>query len=353
MFTYFLFCDIIIFAKSRTLKILYRYCIVSELFYFNRGDKNFMRETETKTKLNTVAFVDYEYWYYGMMNQYNTVPAVDEWVSDLRQRGKLYEIIFFGDFTKSEMQREKTKLRNVSNNIVDCSAGDGVIKDYSDFIMLDHIYQKLILQENIEQFVLFTGDGHFQSVAAFLKNFNDKTVGVYAVKGLLSPLLAGAADWYEEISSARKTDRFAEIPPIIYKADGREEFAAAEDKNALREEIVVDIEKKADNFDDDIFDGKNNGYFEKTISDEIKTEIKDAIISNFRWVKSKGFDPSFMKTVNAVCNKHWHFEDSEVIRVLSDMIEKGFVKRLTITTDYGTEYKILEVDWDHIDEYYF
>lgn len=171
-------------------------------------------ETFTEKKMS-VAFVDYETWLYGCSNQYHTEPDVMGWFTNLKDKGQIDDVLFFADLTKDPTRNQALRLRSISNNIIDCSKGDRE-KDYSDFIMLDHIYQRLIRQPDIKQFILFTGDGHFQSVVAFLKNFNDKIIGIYSLKGSLSPQLAEAANWYVEIVPPDEQDkRNAAITKLI------------------------------------------------------------------------------------------------------------------------------------------
>ena len=49
-------------------------------------------------------------------------------------------------------------------------------KDMTDFVMLDAIYQSVNELPAIDTYILFTGDGHFQSVARYLKERKKKTV---------------------------------------------------------------------------------------------------------------------------------------------------------------------------------
>ena len=151
------------------------------------------------TKVPTSVFVDYEAWFYGCKNQYNCEPDVMDWFNHVKDKGELRDVIFFADFSHEAIKDHPLKLRSISTSIIDCSKGDKT-KDYTDFIMLDHIYQHLFRRQEIQHFILFTGDSHFQSIVAFLRNFNDKKVGVYAMEGSLSPLLSDAANWHTRIS---------------------------------------------------------------------------------------------------------------------------------------------------------
>ena len=68
-------------------------------------------------------------------------------------------------------------------------------KDYTDFIILDNIYQKALASQDIEAFILFSGDGHFSSATSFLKNFYSKEVGIYGIQGSFSRQLQDTASW--------------------------------------------------------------------------------------------------------------------------------------------------------------
>ena len=172
-------------------------------------------KNETFSRTPTMVFVDYETWLYGCVNQYHTEPDVQDWFNNLKDKGQIMDVFFYADLTKDSLGHQAMKLRYISNNIINCSKGEKE-KDYSDFIMLDHIYQRLIRQPEIKQFVLFTGDGHFQSAVAFLRNFNDKIIGIYSLKGSLSPQLAETANWYVEVLPPdEKEKRQEEIKSLI------------------------------------------------------------------------------------------------------------------------------------------
>lgn len=214
-------------------------------------------------KVRTTVFVDYETWVYGCRNQHQTDPDVADWFNHVKNKGQIDDVLFFADFSHESIKDHIVKLRNISNSIIDCSKSEKT-KDYTDFIMLDHIYQRLFRQQDIKHFILFTGDSHFQSVVAFLRNFNDKKVGIYAVDGSLSPLLAQAANWYTRV-----------IP----------------------------------------FSGRNEA-------------IKCAIIKNLAWVKEKvGVIPTFTKTVSVVARNNPEYSEQDISAVLSGMITKGEIRQ--------------------------
>ena len=218
---------------------------------------------ETFEKVRTTVFVDYEAWFYGCHNQYQTDPDVASWFNHVKDKGQIDDVLFFADFSHESIKEHIVKLRNISNSIIDCSKGDKT-KDYTDFIMLDHIYQRLFRQQDLQHFILFTGDSHFQSIVAFLRNFNDKKVGIYAIDGSLSPLLAQAANWYCRV-----------IP-----SSGRSEM------------------------------------------------IKRTIIKNLGWVKEKpDIVPTFTKTVSVVARNNPEFSEQDISTVLSNMIKLGEIRQ--------------------------
>ena len=124
-------------------------------------------------------------------------PNSRTWFEDLETRGRLLEVTFFGNFSDSGgMKNEIANIRMYTNRIIETkNPSEHSKKDFTDFIMLDNIYQKVIASPEVEQVVLFTGDGHFSSVAAYLRNFLSKTVGVYGVDKSISSQLEAISDW--------------------------------------------------------------------------------------------------------------------------------------------------------------
>lgn len=160
----------------------------------------------------TVVFVDYESWFWGLYNKFADTPNLKKFIQNIKEHSSLDEIYFFGDFTKEQMQKELQKLRTITNNIIDCSQQDKK-KDYTDFIMLDHIYRTILQRPEIEQYVLVTGDGHFQSVVAYLTTFLDKKVGIYAVQDSLSHQLKESASWVKIIKPETSLEEY--FPKIL------------------------------------------------------------------------------------------------------------------------------------------
>ena len=81
------------------------------------------------------------------------------------------DVIFFGDFSESSgIRDELNHIRRFTNHVVEtANIGPHAKASFTDFIMLDNIYQKVISSPEIEQIVLFTGDSDFCSVASYLR----------------------------------------------------------------------------------------------------------------------------------------------------------------------------------------
>ena len=119
-------------------------------------------------KKRAVAFVDFEHWYISLDKLYHIRPDIKGFRDELSDRYDIVDIAFFGDFSNPSLRAEIFNIRQVSNTIIETQNSSAVFeKDFTDFIMLDHIYQSAIKPENkdIDAYILFTGDGHFSSAA--------------------------------------------------------------------------------------------------------------------------------------------------------------------------------------------
>lgn len=161
-----------------------------------------------------VAFIDYEYWTYSLLNGFRMEPDVSDWANEIQDMYEVVSLQFFGDFTRDIMAKELGKIRQASNQIIETkNNGDYLKKDFADFIMLDAIYQSAMFS-NADVYILFTGDGHFTSVATFLKNRLHKKVVVYGVRGSFSNALKQAATEWIEMPSERSV-YVANYRPIL------------------------------------------------------------------------------------------------------------------------------------------
>lgn len=153
------------------------------------------KEVNTQVSLpKAAAFVDYEHWYISLKNNYGLQPNIKGWFEDLNSKFNLVEVNFFADFSHKSLADEIGRIRLFSNKIIDTRSPNGVKKDFTDFIILDNMYQKALASEDIEVFILFSGDGHFSSVTSFLKNFYHKQVVIYGVNGSFSKQLRETAN---------------------------------------------------------------------------------------------------------------------------------------------------------------
>lgn len=149
-----------------------------------------------------IAVVDFEHWYISLERQYSIKPDIKGWCEELRREYDVEEIAFFGDFSNCGLRGELDKIRNVTGMIIDTqNKSEYYKKDFTDFIMLDYIYQKAMTSKKTDTFIIFTGDGHFSSVVRFIINVCRKKVGIYGVTNALSYQLKDCASWYIEIPS--------------------------------------------------------------------------------------------------------------------------------------------------------
>lgn len=150
-----------------------------------------------RTKPTAVAFVDYEHWYISLDKMYHIRPDVRAWRDDIASKYEIREIVFFADFANPSLRQEIPKIREITNYIIETqNVSSNFKKDFTDFIMLDHIYQRAMKSQDIDTFILFSGDGHFNSVVSFLITQMGKKVGVYGIKDAVSNQLRNSASWY-------------------------------------------------------------------------------------------------------------------------------------------------------------
>ncbi len=149
-----------------------------------------------KRKGDSVAvFIDFEHWCYSMENQFGMRPDVKDFFDELTSKYTIKRVYFFGDFTSASLRNEMNRIREYTNNIIDTqNPSQRTKKDYTDFIMLDYIYRDIEERDKANTYVIFSGDGHFTSVAAYLKNKKKKHVIVYGIKNSTSNRLRSVAD---------------------------------------------------------------------------------------------------------------------------------------------------------------
>lgn len=251
----------------------------------NIGIGNLFKK-KTEKKPAAAVFVDFEHWYISITKLHGTKPNIKTWARSLAKKYDIKDISFFGDFSNPSLAGEILKIRAVTNNIIQTSNTGNYKKDFTDFIMLDHIYQKAMFSPDIDAFIIFSGDGHFSSAASCLKNNCGKEVGIYGVKDAFSHQLKEIATWFEEVPS--KTELYEK-------------------------------------------------YF-----DMILTNLKELETTS---VNSR---PSFSKTVEAVSNIYGAPEE-KIREALSILIESGYILRKE-TAYGRKKVMTLDIDWDKINE---
>ncbi len=242
------------------------------------------KRRKTGRKLKAVAFVDYEHWFISLDKMYNVRPDIKAWRDALSQKYEMQEIIFFADFSNAAIRQEIPRIREVSNYIIETqNTSSSFKKDFTDFIMLDHIYQKAINSPEIDTFILFSGDGHFNSVSNYLISQLGKKVGIYAIRGAMSNQLRNTASWVV-------------LLPVV------------EDPNLDIYRMIL----------------KNLKYLEDN--------------------KTKKSYPTFWATVESVSRLN-NIKRKNVSEALRVMIEKGYVIQKEVVFSAGKKIQSLSADW--------
>ena len=239
--------------------------------------------------LKTIAFVDFEHWYISLKEIHDRQPNIQTWFDDLRTRGHLLDVIFFGVFSDSSgIRDELNHIRRFTNHVVETTnIGSHAKASFTDFIMLDNIYQKIISSPEIEQIVLFTGDSDFCSVASYLRNFCGKTVGLYGIDNAISSQLEAISNWCIRLP----------------------------------------------------------------FSNEPFQECRTAILKNLRYAESHTKSPTFRATVRMV-SEHYNLPEDAVEAELKLMLEEGILYTLPERSrrNYTVMLNVLHVKWEKVDE---
>ena len=166
------------------------------------------------TQDKAIAFVDFEYWFYSYRDLLHISPNVSKWAAEITGQYHVSDIMVFADLSYPRIQQEAQQLRAVTNTIIDTSnLTPEHKKNMTDFIMLDYIYQTAIERPEITTYILFTGDGHFQSAVRFLSLKRKKTIILYGVRGSISKDLQAIATKTVELPVLR--EHTSEIYPLI------------------------------------------------------------------------------------------------------------------------------------------
>ncbi len=243
-------------------------------------------------KPHAIAFVDYEHWYISLEKLHNKKPDIKAWFNEISAKYDVKDIIFFADFSNTAIRLEIPKIREVSSTIIETqNASAHHKKDFTDFIMLDHIYQKAVESHNIDTFIIFSGDGHFSSAVSFLVTRRKKEVIVYGVKDAMSTQLKNCAT-------------------ASYELPGR---------------------------DEELYGCYN----------AILSSLRPLTEKNGKKKKGKRSYPTFWATVEAVSRKNG-IEKGYVTMALRKLMEDGYIYQKSAKVSAVKTIKVLNVNWDSV-----
>ncbi len=216
-----------------------------KIYYLQKGGRDTIfnifgkNSVPRNSKPSAIAFVDYEHWYISMYRMYSRKPDIRQWRSAVSELYDVHDILFFGDFSNPSLRAEISKIREVSSSIIETqNASSYHKKDYTDFIMLDHIYQRAITYgDNTDVFIIFSGDGHFSSAASFLVNRCGKTVAVYGIRDCLSTQLKNTASVTVEwppVNSDSDSESFTNVEDREDGINGNIQSVYAAEHNGLQ-----------------------------------------------------------------------------------------------------------------------
>ena len=227
--------------------------------------------------------MDFEHWSISLQRMYGLKPDIKGWRDRIARDYSIQEIAVFADFSGT-LGYALPSIREVTNQIIETqNPSPHYKKDFTDFIMLDYIYQKAMTARGIDTFIIFTGDGHFASVVRCLTGLCRKKVGIYAVKDALSNQLKSSATWYCELPT----------------------------------------------------------------EEELLTKYYSVIVKNFEYLResrNRKITPTFRTTVDAV-SRHNHMQPEEVRAALAQMIDKGYIEQHEKKSRFQYTVKELSVNW--------
>lgn len=137
-------------------------------------------------KKKTAVFIDYESWFYGMMNLHNELPKVDEVLEEIERENEVVLKKSFGNLPVSDnvSKKEEEKLAEFGYMLEKTFEGN-VKDDLTDFVVVDNIYRTLMQHPEIEKYIILSGDAHYLQVVRTLRDLG-KEVEIWAVVGTLS-----------------------------------------------------------------------------------------------------------------------------------------------------------------------
>ncbi len=238
-------------------------------------------------KSRAMIFIDYESWYYSYKTLYGMRPDPKSFRTVIEKEFSIEDIMVFGDFSISGISEELVNLRTITNTIIETgNTYNRHKKDMTDFIMLDYIYQYVDEHKNIDNYIVFTGDGHFQSVVRYLTQKKKKRVVVYGVRDSISRQLREAATEVRELPE----------------------------------------------------------------QGEVQKHRYSLIVKNMEEIRNKPhIIPSFMATAEAV-SKKYDLDLQCVKEALQEMVDAGYLYRELKVVGFRRSVRVLAADWDKLRE---
>lgn len=168
--------------------------------------KNFFKRDNTTTE--AAVFIDFEHWCYSLSKLYMLQPQITEFYTEIAKEYDVKRIYFFGDFTNPQLRSHIDEIRKITNYIIDTqNPSNNIKKNFTDFIMLDFIYQDIDQYPKTSTYIIFSGDGHFSSVTSYLKTKKKKTVIIYGISKATSNKLKTFADKCIELPTTEQERR--------------------------------------------------------------------------------------------------------------------------------------------------
>ncbi len=142
------------------------------------------------TKPTALVFVDFEYMAISFKKRYGIAPPILDWHKRLCAEYEVEELYVFADFSNDALKRLLPELRQITDNIIETqNTASRHKKDFTDFFLLDRVYQKAFENHRADTYILFTGDGHFGAVSRFLIKNCKKNVVINGIEGNISGTL--------------------------------------------------------------------------------------------------------------------------------------------------------------------
>ena len=230
-----------------------------------------------------IAFVDFEHWFFSYKNLYGLTPDLPAWREELARQYVLDDIMVFGDFSNRSLAKSLDEIRSITNTVISTQQSSSHHKkDMTDFIMLDYIYQVSAEKSTVGTYILFTGDGHFHSVAKYLTQKLGKLVVIYGETTAVSKSQPAVATEVHELPA---------------------------NQTVIKSRYAMIVE--------------NLAYVSE----------HDEII------------PSFKGTVAAVARQNGVGEE-EIAAALQEMLDKGLVRRKDRRVDFNRKVKVISPDWE-------